>query len=138
MEEEGDLTSSLSVNQWQIVMDLQTTSMPFMLAQKLLEGDAYATISLTPYLMYKVRKKLETIRESPASSANVFSITTKMLQKLKETFGSGEEGTVAAVNLAEGPWRRPKGTPMLALMASLLDPRTIGIPAMDKELVSPP
>jgi hypothetical protein len=109
-----------------------------MLAQKLLEGEAYATISLIPYLIYKVRKNLVTIRESPASSAHVLSIVTTMLKKLEEIFGSGEEGTVASVNLAEGPRRRPKGIPMLVLMASLLDPRTkggVGIPAMDKELV---
>ena len=138
MEEEGDLTSNLSANQWQIVADLQTTLKPFMLAQKLLEGEAYATISLIPYLIYKVRKNLVTIRESPATSAHVLSIVTTMLRKLEEIFGSGEEGTVASVNLAEGPRRRPKGIPMLVLMASLLDPRTkggVGIPAMDKELV---
>ncbi len=64
MKEEGDLTSNLSANQWIIVADLQTTLKPFMLAQKLLEGQAYATISLIPYLICKVRKKLEMIRES--------------------------------------------------------------------------
>jgi hypothetical protein len=109
-----------------------------MLAQKLLEGEAYATSSLIPYLIYKVRKNLETLRDSPASSAHVLSIVTKMLHKLEEIFGSGTEGTVAAVNLAEGPRRRPKGIPMLILMASLLDPRTkggIGIPPIDREMV---
>lgn len=103
MEEEGDLTCNLSADQWQIVADLQATLKPFMLAQKLLEGEAYATISLIPYLIYKVRKNLETLRDSPASSAHVLSIVTKMLHKLEEIFGSGSEGTVAAVNPAEGP-----------------------------------
>ncbi len=103
MEEEGDLTCNLSADQWQIVADLQATLKPFMLAQKLLEGEAYATSSLIPYLIYKVRKNLETLRDSPASSAHVLSIVTKMLHKLEAIFGSGTEGTVAAVNLAEGP-----------------------------------
>ncbi len=74
-----------------------------MIAQTLLEGDAYTTTSLIPYLFYRFRKNLETLRDSPASSACVLSIVAKMLHKLEEIFGSGSEGTVAAVNLAEGP-----------------------------------
>ena len=81
-----------------------------MLAQKLLEGEAYITISLIPYLIYKVRKNLETLRDSPESSAHVLSIVAKMLQKIEEIFGSGTEGTVAAVNLAEGPSKCPKAS----------------------------
>jgi hypothetical protein len=40
--------------------------------------------------------------------------------------------------LPEGPRRRPKGIPLLTLMASLLDPRTkggVGIPAADQEFL---
>ena len=61
-----------------------------------------------------------------------------MLQKLNDTFGTGEEGTVAEENLTEGAKRRPKGIPILVLMASLLDPRIkggIGIPPQDKEQI---
>jgi hypothetical protein len=58
MEEEGDLKCNLSHRQWTIVSDLQKTLQPFMLAQRLLEGEAYTTISLIPYLIYKVRKNL--------------------------------------------------------------------------------
>ncbi len=46
-----------------------------------------------------------------------------MLNKLNETFGTGTEGTVAPDNFEEGARCRPKGIPMLTLMASLLDPR---------------
>jgi hypothetical protein len=58
-----------------------------------------------------------------------------MLQKFNELFGTGAEGTVAHDHLTEGPKRRPKGIPLLSLMASLLDPRMkggIGIPELDK------
>jgi hypothetical protein len=74
-----------------------------MLAQKLLEGQSYATISLIPYLVYNVRKNLEALRDSPTSSAHVLSIATRMVVKSEEIFGSGVEGTVAAADLPEGP-----------------------------------
>jgi len=103
-----------------------------MIAQKLLEGQSYATISLIPYLVYKVRKNLETRIDSPNSSPHVLSITTRMAHKLEEIFGSGVEGAVAHHILPKGPRRRPRGIPILVLMASLLDPRTkggVGIPS---------
>ncbi len=75
-----------------------------MIVQKLLEGQSYATISLIPYLVYKVRKNLEALRDSPASSPHVMSIATRMLVKLEEIF-SGVEGTVAAAELPEGTRR---------------------------------
>ena len=138
LEEEGDLTCNLSVDQWLIVADLHSTLKPFMLAQRLLEGEAYVTISLIPYIIYKVRKNLDTLRDSPTSSAHVLSVVTKMRQKLEEIFGTGEEGTVANDTLEEGPRRRPKGIPILVLMASFLDPRTkggVGIPFVDKAFI---
>jgi hypothetical protein len=103
MEEEGDLKCNLSHRQWTVVSDLQKTLQPFMLAQRLLEGEAYATISLIPYLIYKVRKNLESLRDSEASSLHVLSIATRMIVKLDEIFGSGSEGTVASDTLPEGP-----------------------------------
>ena len=103
MEEEGDLTCNLNPTQWLIVRDLQVTLKPFMIVQKLLEGQSYATISLIPYLVYKVRKNLETLRDSPTSSPHVLSIVARMLVKLEEIFGTGVEGTVAAADLLEGP-----------------------------------
>ena len=109
-----------------------------MLAQRLLEGEAYATISLVSYLIFKVRKNLETLRDSVASSLHVLSIATRMTDTLDEIFGSGSEGAVASDTLPEGPRRRPRGNPILTLMASLLDPRMkgrVGIPEIDKEFV---
>jgi hypothetical protein len=105
LQQEGDLMYNLSDAQWQIVADLQTVLKPFMIAQKLLEGQSYATISLIPYLVYKVRKNLETLIDSPNSSPHVLSITTRMAHKLEEIFGSGVEGVVAHDILPEGPRR---------------------------------
>ena len=82
---------------------MQAALKPFMIAQKLLEGQSYATICLIPYLVYKVRKNLEALRDSPASSPHVMSIATRMLVKLEEIFGSGIEGPANAADLPEGP-----------------------------------
>jgi hypothetical protein len=105
LQEEGDISCNLSDSQWVIVADLTTTLKPFMIAQRLLEGQSYATISLIPFLVFKVRKGLTELANSPTSSRHVLAISTKMLDKLEEIFGSGAEGTVAAVHLPEGPRR---------------------------------
>jgi len=44
LEEEGDEKCNLTVDQWLIVKDLALLLNPFMVAQKLLEGEAYVTI----------------------------------------------------------------------------------------------
>ena len=38
-------------------------------------------------------------------------------------WGCGEPGTVSREYLTEGPNRRPRGIPLITLLASLLDPR---------------
>jgi hypothetical protein len=51
MQDEGNLTCNLTESQWSIVSDLHILLRPFMIAQKLLEGEAYVTISLIPYMI---------------------------------------------------------------------------------------
>jgi hypothetical protein len=74
-----------------------------MVAQKLLEGHAYATFSLLPYLIYKMRSNLLALKIDPTSSPHVLSILARMLEKMDELFGNGAEGTVAAAFLPMGP-----------------------------------
>jgi hypothetical protein len=135
LQEEGDFEGNLTDQQWKIIHDLKTLLQPFMIAQRLLEGESYVTISLVPFMIYKIRKDLRAAVDDELSSAHVVGIGTRMLEKMNEIFGSGEEGTVAYNVFDEGNRRRPKGIPQLTLMASLLDPRMkagIGIPPMDK------
>jgi hypothetical protein len=138
LEEEGELDCNLSDDQWTIITNLKVVLQPFMIAQRLLEGESYVTVSLIPYMIYKIRKGLQSAIANDRSSQHVIITGGKMLQKLNDTFGTGEEGTVAEENLTEGAKRRPKGIPILVLMASLLDPRMkggIGIPSQDKEQI---
>jgi hypothetical protein len=89
MEDEGVLKCNLSPSQWLIVLDLQKTLQPFMLAQRLLEGESYAMISLVPYLIYKVRKNLQALQDSAASSLHVLSIATRMTSLLDPRMKGG-------------------------------------------------
>ncbi len=56
LQEEGDFTGNLSEDQWKIAADLKSLLQPFMIAQRLLEGESYITISLVPFMIYKIRK----------------------------------------------------------------------------------
>ena len=58
LENERALTCNLTDSQLCIVHDLHILLKPFMIAQKLLEGQTYVTISLVPYIIYKIRKGL--------------------------------------------------------------------------------
>lgn len=126
LENEGEVAfTNLSNSHWTVVEDLTTLLKPFMVAQKLLEGHTYVTISLVPYMIYKMRKGLCEAIEAHESEY-VRSISNLMLLTFNKHFGTGIDGTVAQENLIEGARRRPKGISMLALMASLLDPRMKG------------
>jgi hypothetical protein len=123
LENEGEVNfTNLSNSQWIIVEDLASLLKPFMILQKTLEGHAYVTISLVPYLIYKMRKGLVDAIDSEDSSEYVKTISNVMLNAFNKHFGNGAAGTVAFENAVEGERRRPKGVSMLALMASFLDP----------------
>jgi hypothetical protein len=79
MEAEGLLVNkNLNDEQWIIVRDTVTVLKPFMCTQRLLEGEAYVTISMIPVMIWKVRKGLEDVIESPESSRHVIELATIM------------------------------------------------------------
>ncbi len=138
LENEGDLTCNLTASQWLIVRDLHILLKPFMIAQRLLEGEAYVTISLVPYMVYKIRKGLQQAMESPNSTDYIRNIAAEMIAVFNTHFGQGADGTVATENLQPGIRRRPKGINMLALKAAFLDPSMkggVGISGADKETI---
>ena len=139
LENEGEVDfTNLSNSQWIIVEDLASLLKPFMILQKTLEGHAYVTISLVPYMIYKMRKGLVDAIDSEDSSEYVKTISSNMLDVFNNHFGSGAAGTVAFENAVEGPRRRPKGISTVALMASFLDPRMkggVGISPADQDAI---
>jgi hypothetical protein len=139
LENEGDINfTNLSNSQWVIVEDLASLLKPFMILQKTLEGHTYVTISLVPYLIYKMRKGLVDAIHSEDSSEYVKTISNVMLNAFNKHFGNGAAGTVAFENAVEGEHRQPKGVPMVALMASFLDPWMkggVGVSPADQDAI---
>jgi hypothetical protein len=138
MHLDGDMRLHLTEGQWVVVKDMVALLKPFMIAQKLLEGESYITISLIPYMLYKIRNGLMTANADPMSSRQVRSISALMLVKFNEEFGTGEQNTVATDYLVEGSRRRLKGLPKIVMIAMCLDPRTksgTGIPLVDREVI---
>jgi hypothetical protein len=61
---------------------MTTTLEPYMIAQRLLEGQSYATISLIPFLVSKVRKGLEalgSVHEKLSQTDDFLDITHEKL-----------------------------------------------------------
>jgi len=61
-----------------------------------------------------------------------------MIQGFNTNFGQGDAGMIAMENLETGKRKRPDGINILALMASLLDPRMkggVGLSNEDKEII---
>jgi hypothetical protein len=138
MHLEGDMRLFLSEQQWAIVSDMAALLKPFMIAQRLLEGQSYVTISLIPYILHKIRTGLQTANLEPSASAQVQAVSAMMLRKFNDEFGTGAENTVAIDHAAEGNNRREKGIPKMVLMAMCLDPRAksgAGVPPADREVI---
>jgi hypothetical protein len=123
MEAEGQLKKNLTNTQWMVVKDTTALLEPFMCAQRLLEGESYITISMIAFIVWKIRRGLLNAIASQESSQHVVHLARKMNSRFEEQWGCGDPGTVATEHLTEGPRRRPKGIPRLALVASLVDPR---------------
>jgi hypothetical protein len=99
LENEGEVNfTNLNNSQWIIVEDLAALLKPFMILQKMLEGHAYVTISLVPYMIYKMRKSLVEAFNSEGSSEYVKTISSIMLNAFNKHFGNGAAGTVAFEN----------------------------------------
>jgi hypothetical protein len=113
MEVEGILKCNLSVDQRKVVEDICDVIETLMCAQRLMEGESYATISMFPYFLHKIRVSLNAILERP-TSAQVYSLARKMNLLLGEHWGNGEPGTVAQEHITVGHRQRPKGIPKLA------------------------
>ena len=89
LENEGDLPCNLTDSQWLIVHDLHIHLKPFMIAQKLMEGEAYVTISLVSYMVYKIRKGLQQAMDSLTSSGYIRGIAAEMILVFNTHFGLG-------------------------------------------------
>ena len=114
----------LSDYQWKIIEALVNVLAPFMNIQKMMEGQKYTTVSLIPYLVFKVRKHLILSMDDLQTLPEVKNLIELMLIDLSKRWGSGLAGTVFNEHKTLGDRRRRKGFPELTMQAAALDPRT--------------
>ena len=67
LEVEGHLKCNLKDEDWEILREVESLLQPFMIVQKVLEGQQYVTMSLVPYFISKVRRGLQTIATTARS-----------------------------------------------------------------------
>jgi hypothetical protein len=115
---------SLNVEEWLIVEDTKRILEPFMIAQRILEGEKYVTISLVLIIITTIRENLRAELEKPDNSAHVKQLCLLLLSDFNKHWGTGSDGTVWLENQTLGERNRPKGIPQATLMATFLDPRT--------------
>jgi hypothetical protein len=133
----------LSETQWTVIKEVTKLLEPFMVVQQMMEGEKYVTISLVPYLVWKVRdhlQRIDTADEGEDISEHVRTVTKKMLEDFNARWGTGVEGTVFNDHLTQGNDRnRVKGLTKLQMFAAFLDPRmkklSPFIPSQDKQLL---
>ena len=70
-----------------------------MIAQKLLEGQTYVTISLVHYIIYKIRKGHWEAIDSQTSTDYIRSIAAEMIQIFNTHYCQGDAGMVEIENL---------------------------------------
>ena len=97
---------------------------PFMLAQKLLEGEAYVTLSLVVPIIEGLRKDLVREASNADNSAYVQSMLSVLSKSFTAEWGTGETDTQFDMQKTLGPRTRMQGFRMLHMLAALLDPRT--------------
>lgn len=127
-------TMNLTVAQWEIVTLIIKLLQPFMQAQKMLEGEKYVTISLVPTLIISLRNQLIAIIDDVANEGgHIQAVALRMLEDFNKRWGEGAHGTIFQEHTTEGERRRPKGLPILTILASALDPRFKGLLDFDED-----
>ena len=115
---------NLTEEQWALLKDIVKILEPFMLAQQLMEGEKYVTLSLVPTVIERVRNNLRVASLRTDHSEYV----ARMLKVLTDTFtaewGSGVPNTQYDEHKTVGYRNRHKGYRVVHMLAAFLDPRT--------------
>ena len=125
---------NLTDEQWDALNDIKALLEPFMIVQKVLEGQKYPTASLVPYLIKKVRDGLEKValhNRLPAIRDLASKMLTDGTSGFNTYWGSGAPGTIFDEHSTMGPRNRQKGCPLPTLIASALDPRLKHLPFLN-------
>ena len=115
---------NLNDAQWKLLGDIVIILEPFMLAQKLLEGEAYVTLSLVVPIIEGLRKNLVRAASNTDNTAYVQSMLCVLTTSLTAEWGTGETDTQFDMQKTLAPKKRMQGYRKLHMLAALLDPRT--------------
>jgi hypothetical protein len=129
------ITNNLSAAQWNLLKQIEVTLEPFMLAQQILEGEKYVTLSLVPRIIVVIRKRLIAARdggeeeeeedgeERVANSEYMQRILTTLLDSFNTEWGDGVTDTMYDEHLQPRVRQRHRGFRVLHMLAAFLDPR---------------
>ena len=135
-EEILDASMNLKATEWAIITEIESMLEPFMVIQRVLEGQKYVTSSLVPFLIYSTRENLRNLA-ADATLDIVRELATQMLQDpvngIYGYWGRGEPNTIFEENNTLGRGNRQKGLPQVTLIAAALDPRTKKLKGIGKE-----
>lgn len=118
------ISNNLSDDQWGLIGDICQILKPFMLAQELLEGERYVTISLVPTVITQIRRGINDLLGASDKSEYVNKMVTTLSEALTKDWGSGALNSLYSEHLTEGAGRRHKGFRKSHMLAAYLDPRT--------------
>jgi hypothetical protein len=125
MEANGDLIDqNLNDAQWTLLSELTKVLEPFMVAQRLLEGEKYVTISLVPMVIFNIRKGLVDARAAGDLSEYFDAMLEKLTDNFNMQWGSGALNTCYDEHLAVGSGNRQVGFRIAHMLGAALDPRT--------------
>ena len=116
--------TNLNDAQWKLLGDIVIILEPFMLAQKLLEGETYVTLSLVVSIIEGLRKQLHRAASNVDNSAYVQSMLSVLTKSFTAEWGTGEADTQFDMQKTLGYRNRMQGFRMIHMLAALLDPRT--------------
>jgi zinc finger BED domain-containing protein 1 (E3 SUMO-protein ligase ZBED1) len=124
----------LTNEQWDALFEIKALLEPFMVVQKVLEGQKYLTASLVPYRIKKVRDGLEKValhNRLPAIR-DLATICSMMVQTGLTHIGvQVNQGQYSMSIKLSCNRNRKKGCPFPTLIASALDPRLKHLPFLD-------
>jgi hypothetical protein len=116
--------TNLNDAQWKLLGDIVIILEPFMLAQKLLEGETYVTLSLVVSIIEGLRKQLARAASNVDNSAYVQSMLSVLTKSFTAEWGTGKADTQFDMQKTLGYRNRMQGFRMIHMLAALLDPRT--------------
>ena len=101
--------TNLNAAQWKLAEDIKIILHPFMLAQKLLEGEKYVTLSLVPTIIECVRRTLAEAIQVPTNTEYVNSMLQQLSSSFTDNWGTGLADTQYADHSTVGPGKRHVG-----------------------------